>query len=121
MKKRVLCGTYKIDSCFHCYQGEVTDMGADLKARCTLTKKEMGREYFDELHKDCPLPEIKRTLAYAHSDKDTMWAVGESLKLEGDAVRMFSHALCEVKFELDVNMDTGMAEIITVDGKELYK
>lgn len=53
---------------------------------------------------------------YVHSSKDSMWDKGVSLGLESEALRLFSYALCEVEFVLDVNAD-GTYKIVTVDGK----
>lgn len=61
------------------------------------------------------------TTCYLHSDKETMWELGEKLGLKGEAVMMFRHALCEVKIEMDVDPTTGSATIVKVDGKELKK
>lgn len=58
---------------------------------------------------------MKATI-YVGSDKDSMWEKGEELGLSGDALRMFRHAACEVRLELDVS-DDGSAKIIAVDGR----
>lgn len=45
-----------------------------------------------------------------------MWEKGEEIGLSGDALQMFRHALDEVEMELEVNMTTGLARIVGVNG-----
>ena len=60
-----------------------------------------------------------KTTVYLHGSKDTMWELGEKLGLSEEAVQKFKWACCEVKIELEVNPETGDAEIVAVDGREL--
>jgi len=63
----------------------------------------------------------KTTKMYLHGDRDSAFEKGEMLGLEGEALSMFSHALTEVEFDVEVDMGTGEAKIIKVDGRELVK
>lgn len=58
--------------------------------------------------------------AYAHSDKESMWEVGEKAGLNEEQLEMFKHALGEVEFDLLVD-EKGIAKIIRVNGKKLQK
>lgn len=60
-----------------------------------------------------------KTKMYLHSNKDSNYELGESLGLEGEALRKFAYALSEVAFEVAVDPGTGDTTIITVDGKPL--
>ena len=62
-----------------------------------------------------------KTRVYLHSDKETMWELGERLGLKGDALSMFRHALTEVEIELIVDPLTGLADITAVDGYKIDK
>lgn len=59
--------------------------------------------------------------AYLHGSKEAMWDKGEAIGLSGEALGRFSFALyeVEVEVELEVNEETGEANIIRVNGKEL--
>ena len=59
-----------------------------------------------------------KATCYAHSSRDSMFRIGEDLSLEGEALQLFSHALCEVEIELEVEMN-GTAEIVAVNGRKL--
>lgn len=54
---------------------------------------------------------------YVHGNKETLWELGEKLGLSGDALSMFRHACDEIKIGLRVDLDTGLAEIVSVDDK----
>lgn len=54
--------------------------------------------------------------AYLHSSKEQMYDLGVKIGLKGKALDYFRCALYEVKFELEVNEETGEAKIIKVDG-----
>ena len=62
-----------------------------------------------------------RITAYAHASKESMYDKGEKAGLTGEALRMFAYALSEVKFDLEVDEKTGLAEIVSVDGKPLAR
>jgi len=59
-----------------------------------------------------------KATAYLHSDKETMYELGEKIGLKGEALDFFKHALCEVVIELEVNPD-GSAYIVRVDGHRI--
>jgi len=59
------------------------------------------------------------TKIYLHSNKDAMFEVGKRLGLEGDALSMFSRACNEVEVVLNVNRETGAADIRMVNGHAL--
>jgi len=50
---------------------------------------------------------------YLHSDKETMWLLGEEIGLKGDALTKFCYTLYEVEVELEVDPKTGEAEIVS--------
>lgn len=59
---------------------------------------------------------------YLHSYKDSNWAAGKKAGIPaGKALENFCYALCEVKFDLLVDRDTGLYEIIKVDDRILGK
>lgn len=58
------------------------------------------------------------TIVYAHTSKDSMAEEGELLGFKGDELRMFSHALSEIKIEISVDK-MGIVTILKVDGREL--
>lgn len=60
----------------------------------------------------------KKTTVYLHSDKDYMYVTGQELGLSGEALSMFSHALCEVRFEIEVD-EVGVATIIGLEGTKI--
>ncbi len=62
-----------------------------------------------------------RTTIFLHSSKVSNYEKADVLGLTGEAARMFAFACCEVEVELEVNMETGEAEIMRVDGHAIYK
>ena len=60
-----------------------------------------------------------RTSIYLHNSKDSNWEKGTELGLSGDALKRFVYACLEVELEVEVDPQTGGAEIISVDGREL--
>jgi hypothetical protein len=60
----------------------------------------------------------KRTTVYLHSDKDSMYETGVKIGLTGEALSMFSHALCEVRFEIEVD-ETGLTTIVGLEGTKI--
>jgi phosphoribosyl-AMP cyclohydrolase len=60
-----------------------------------------------------------RVIVYLHASRETMWEKGEALGLTGEALSMFSFACYEVKVDLDVDQNTGVATIIAVDDRKL--
>ncbi len=61
----------------------------------------------------------KKFTTYLHSYKEQNYEIGHELGIEGEALRMFLHALYEVEFECEVDMETGVVTIIKVNGKKL--
>ncbi|HUV84519.1 MAG TPA: hypothetical protein VMV86_02360 [Methanosarcinales archaeon] len=61
---------------------------------------------------------VKTTL-YLHGDKEHNYQEGKDLGITGEALYHFQHALYEVKFDLEVDTDTGETKIIKVDDKKL--
>lgn len=57
------------------------------------------------------------TRVYIGADKEQMLDTGERLGLTVDAMAMFRHALNEVVVDLEVDMKTGLCEIVAVDGR----
>ena len=62
-----------------------------------------------------------RTTIFLHSSKDDNYEKADEMGLTGGAARMFAFACCEVEIELEVDMETGEAEIMLVDRHALYK
>lgn len=62
-----------------------------------------------------------RAIAYLHSTKEQMYDIGLRLGLSDDALKLFQFALYEVKFELEVDPETGNARIISVNDHVLEK
>lgn len=58
--------------------------------------------------------------AYLHSNKESMWRVGEQAGLSEKQLELFKFALCEVEFDLLVN-DEGSVKILRVDGKKIQE
>ena len=58
---------------------------------------------------------------YLHGDKGSMWDKGHQIGLKGSALDMFRHACTEIRLTLEVDMDTGMAEITHLDGRAISK
>lgn len=56
---------------------------------------------------------------YFNSSKEENYNTGVECGLTGKALDMFMYALYEVKFECVLNMDTGEAIILKVNGREL--
>lgn len=59
------------------------------------------------------------TYVYVHGGDETMWMLGEKLGLKGEALSMFSHAADEFKIGLEVDPKTGIAEAVSLDGREI--
>ena len=62
--------------------------------------------------KQKPFP--KKATAYVHSNKESMWELGEKLGLTGEELRYFSHALSEITVNILVN-DDGSYEITGIE------
>lgn len=45
----------------------------------------------------------KTATAYIYSDKEAMWDIGKKLKLKGEALSLFRHALCELTVTISVS------------------
>jgi len=56
---------------------------------------------------------------YMHGDKERNWDHAEKLGMSKDAIRNFRYAALEVKLTLEVETETGAAEIIAVDDRKL--
>lgn len=61
----------------------------------------------------------KTTEIYVHASRESNLAHGLSMGLSGDALSMFAYAANEVKLSLKVDVMTGEAEIVAVDGRSL--
>lgn len=62
---------------------------------------------------------IVTVTAYVHSNKESMGDLGEEIGLRGEALQMFLHALNEVTCLIHVDTETGLADIVAVNGKYL--
>lgn len=51
--------------------------------------------------------------AYLHSNKESMYLLGEENGLTGEALKNFSYALYELEVELDVDEKTGEYKILS--------
>ena len=60
-----------------------------------------------------------RAVVYVHSSKESMYAQGEELKLSEKALEMFKYAFGEVALTVDIDPETGLADIVAVNGKPL--
>ncbi len=60
-----------------------------------------------------------RVTTYLHASKECMRDVGESAGLTEKALELFIFALYEVRCELEVDSDTGLAAIVSVNGRKL--
>jgi hypothetical protein len=58
-----------------------------------------------------------RATIYVGSSKSNNADIGRSLGLEGDALDTFCYACYEVGLEVEVDPQTGKAEIMAVDGR----
>jgi len=58
--------------------------------------------------------------AYLHSEKESMWEVGEKAGLSEKQLELFKFALYEVEFDLLVD-DKGSVKILRVNGKKLQE
>ena len=59
------------------------------------------------------------TKVYLHSDRDTMYEIGEELGLTGKELENFSYSCYEVEITLKVDPKTGNAEIFQIDGRNV--
>jgi len=59
--------------------------------------------------------------AYLHSDKDSNWSKAEELGIDELDLVMdkFMYSLYEVKFDMELDIDTGKTWIMAVNGMEL--
>lgn len=57
--------------------------------------------------------------AYLHSTKESMLETGRRHGLKPEALQDFMYALYEVEFTMEVDEETGNAEIIEVNGRHL--
>lgn len=62
-----------------------------------------------------------RTTVYVHGSDETMWDLGEKLGLKGEVLSMFSHAADEFKLGLEVDEKTGLATVVSIDGRKVAK
>lgn len=60
-----------------------------------------------------------RTDLYLHRSKDENHEEGTAIGLQGDALDMFLYACAEVKLTVDVDMATGLANIVAVNNMPL--
>jgi hypothetical protein len=61
---------------------------------------------------------MKVTL-YTHSSKESNWDKGKEIGLEDEALKNFMYAGYEHAMEYEVDMATGNAELVAVDGRKL--
>lgn len=66
-------------------------------------------------------PKKLTTTLYLHGEDESFYSIGEELGLTGEALIMFSGALYEVEFEVEVDTNTGIINILSVDGCKLVK
>jgi len=64
---------------------------------------------------------IVKTKLYLHSSKEGMAEVGGELGLKGDAADNFLYTLYEVKFDVEVDTETGEAFATAVNDKALVE
>ena len=60
-----------------------------------------------------------KTEMHLHSSKDNNYEIADKLGLTGEVARIFSYALCEVIFEVEIDDKTGLTTILTVNGRKL--
>jgi hypothetical protein len=108
---------------------------SDLEHLASAMKKTLPPKVFKELleHLDPLTPFVaflrevhdppategkKRVTIYVHASDEQMWKLGErTLHLSGEALSMFSHAGDEFKVTLEVDMATGLAKAVMLDGR----
>src|SRR5687768_2355437 len=56
---------------------------------------------------------------YLHSDKSGMYETGSDLRLSDKALEKFIYAFYEVKFECEVDTDTGEVFVTSFEGRKL--
>lgn len=62
---------------------------------------------------------LKTVEVYVHGSRESNLNKGLEIGLTGEALSLFSHATDEVKLTLEVDMDTGLAKTVAVDGVPL--
>lgn len=62
------------------------------------------------------MSETVRTKVNIHSTKKSMYEEGKRLGLRGKALDLFKLTLCEVEFEIEVDIETGVSTVIAIDG-----
>ena len=60
-----------------------------------------------------------RVKKYLHSSKENNLDLAKKIGLDDEAAENFMYALYEVEFELEVDMETGDYEIVSVDGVKM--
>jgi len=63
----------------------------------------------------------KTVKMYLHGDQESNYTQGEEIGLKGEELKMFSYALYEVAFDVEVDMATGEVKILKVDGKRVVE
>jgi len=56
---------------------------------------------------------------YIHGSREDCAQKAEEIGLEGEAAKRFWYALEEFEAELEVNMETGRAKLLKIDGMEV--
>lgn len=62
---------------------------------------------------------MERVKVYLHSNKEEMYDIGYKLGMRDEVLHRFQGALYEVEFTLGVNLKTGKAIILEVEGIKL--
>lgn len=60
-----------------------------------------------------------RTTLYVHRSKEANAGLAERLGITGAAERQFLHALSEVAVSVEVDVTTGLVEIVEVNGRKV--
>lgn len=68
----------------------------------------------------CPGEKIKTNIT-VNSEKDANWDKAEELGLKDDAARNFAYTAMELKLTLEVDIETGNAQIVAIDDVELAR
>lgn len=62
---------------------------------------------------------IKEVDIYVHGSDESMYELGDELGLRDEVLRMFSFAATEFKITLRVDLKTGLAEAVALDGRRI--
>lgn len=62
---------------------------------------------------------MTKIITYVHGDDESLYETGAQMGLTGESLWTFSHACDEFELELDVDMNTGIAKVISIDGRKV--